>query len=449
MNNTIIRTFTKRKALMLSVIFFTALFSCKKDGELYPKFNSENLVVSFTDTFSIDTRVVRADSINTYNVSSNLLGIYNDSIFGLNSASFYSEITLSGANVSFGNNPIIDSVVLSLKYKDVAAFYGSFSQPMNVNVYELSNQMSATEYYSNQDIDLVDPNNPIGNFNDSIYMGTSVKIISNQDTIEYDPHMRIRLNDSFGQNILNEGKSPAIITDNNELKGIVNGLYITPSSTVNNSSLQKGEGVIVYFDVNSSLSTVTLYYHNDTDTTSYSFLMNSESKKYNRFDHNYVGTDIEKHLNNTSNLDTTVTYVQAIGGVKTKIEIPNIKELSKIDNVIINKAEIVFPLKDNSDATLQAIQTMVLTGINESGNAVFLIDNFEGSDYFGGTIDPINKTYSFNIARHIQQLINNPEQDYGLYLMSTGSAISANRSVLNSAKHPTNKIKLNITYSKP
>jgi hypothetical protein len=442
------RTYTKRKALMLSVIFFTALFSCKKDGELYPKFNSENLVVSFTDTFSIETRVVRADSIDTYNVSSNLLGIYNDSIFGLSSASFYSEITLSGANVSFGANPILDSVVLSLKYKDIASFYGRFSKPMNVNVYELTNQMSATEYYSNQDI-LFDPLTPIGNFNDSIYMGTPVKIISSQDTTEYDPHMRIRLNDSFGQNILDEGKGTDVISDNNELKDIVNGLYITPASSVSNSTLQKGEGVIVYFDVNSLLSTVTLYYHNGSVQSTYSFLMNSESKKYNRFDHNYTNTDIEKHLNNTNNFDTSVTYVQAMGGVKTKIEIPNIKELAEIDNVIINKAEIVFPLKDNSDATLQAIQTMVLTGVNESGNAVFLVDNFEGSDYFGGTIDPINKTYSFNIARHVQQLINNPEQDYGLYLMATGSAISANRSTLNSAKHPTNKIKLNITYSKP
>jgi hypothetical protein len=447
MNNIITRAYTKRKALMLSVIFFTAFFSCKKDGELYPKFNAENLLVSFTDTFSIKTKVVRHDSIDTYNVESNLIGIYNDSIFGLSSASFYSEITLSGANVNFGTNAVIDSVVLSLKYKSPVDFYGELSSPMNINVYQLTEEISGTEYNSTQDLNF-NPS-PIGTYNDSIYIDKTVELIYDNDTSNYDPHLRIRLNDAVGQSLLDAGDDGQVIVNNSALKTIFKGLYITPSTTVTNSTLQKGKGAIVYFDVNSSLSTVTLFYHNDTETTSYSFIMNTESKKYNRFDHNYAGTDVEKHLNNTSSLDPTTTYVQAMGGVRTKIEIPNIKQLAAIENVIINKAEIVIPLKDNSDATLQAIQTLALTGINASGDPVFLIDNFEGTDYFGGTIDPVNKTYTFNIARHLQQLINSSEKDYGLYLMSTGSAVSANRSVLNSAKHPTNKIKLNITYSKP
>jgi uncharacterized protein DUF4270 len=447
MNNILIRIYTKRKALMLSVIFFTTLFSCKKDGELYPEFNSENLIVSFTDTLSISTKVLRDDSINTFNVSSNLLGIYNDSIFGLSSASFYSELTLSGANVNFGNNAIIDSIVLSLKYKSPLDFYGELFTPMDINVYELTEEISGDEYNSAQDINY-NPT-PIGNFNDTLYIKTPVKVINNQDTTSYDPHLRIRLNDAIGQTILNSGDDGQTISNNDAFKSIFKGLYISPSSSVTSSILQKGKGAIVYFDVNSSLSTVTLYYHNDSDTTSYSFIMNSESKKFNRFDHNYAGTDVEKHINNTIDLDSTLTYVQSMGGVKTKIEIPNIKNLAKIENIIINKAEIVFPLKDNSNATLQAIQTLALTGINESGDAVFLIDNFEGTDYFGGTLDAENKTYSFNIARHIQRIITGTEEDYGLYLIATGSAVSANRSVLNSAIHPTSKMKLNITYSKP
>ncbi|TXB64665.1 DUF4270 domain-containing protein [Vicingus serpentipes] len=447
MNNILIRIYTKRKALMLSVIFFTTLFSCKKDGELYPEFNSENLIVSFTDTLSISTKVLRDDSINTFNVSSNLLGIYNDSIFGLSSASFYSELTLSGANVNFGNNAIIDSIVLSLKYKSPLDFYGELFTPMDINVYELTEEISGDEYNSAQDINY-NPT-PIGNFNDTLYITTPVKVINNQDTTSFDPHLRIRLNDAIGQTILNAGDDGQTISNNDAFKSIFKGLYISPSSSVTSSTLQKGKGAIVSFDVNSSLSTVTLYYHNDSDTTSYSFIMNSESKKFNRFDHNYAGTDVEKHINNTIDLDSTLTYVQSMGGVKTKIEIPNIKDLAKIENIIINKAEIVFPLKDNSNATLQAIQTLALTGINESGDAVFLIDNFEGTDYFGGTLDAENKTYSFNIARHIQRIITGTEEDYGLYLIATGSAVSANRSVLNSAIHPTSKMKLNITYSKP
>lgn len=446
MNNTFILTNSKRKVLILSVIFFTLFFSCKKDGELYPKFNSENLIVSFTDTFSIKTKVMRDDSIPTLNVNTNLVGIYNDSIFGLSSASFYSEITLAGANVSFGSDPIIDSVVLSLKYKSAIDFYGEISTPMNINVFQLNEEISGEEYHSAQDLNLITPITPIGNFNDTIF-------INSYDTINgvaYEPHMRIRLDTAIGQMLLNEGKGNNVIENNDALKAVFKGFYITPSTSVTTSTLQKGEGAIVSFDVNSDLSTITLYYHNGSGSTqsTYSFLINSESKKFNRFDHNYTGTDIEKQLN-LSNYDSTVTYVQSLGGVKTKIEIPHIKELSKIENVIINKAELVIPLKENSNLNLAAINTFVLTGINESGDPIFLIDNFEGSDYFGGTIDYTNKTYKFNIARHIQQIINNSEQDYGLYLIAKGSAISANRSILNSAKNTTSKIKLNITYSKP
>jgi len=76
------------------------------------------------------------------------------------------------------------------------------------------------------------------------------------------------------------------------------------------------------------------------------------------------------------------------------------------------------------------------------------IDYFENAAYFGGTYNASNKTYTFNISRHIQDLINNNTVDYGMYLIATGSSIQANRSVLNSFKHPSNKIKLNITYSK-
>ncbi|MBI2281391.1 MAG: hypothetical protein HYU68_11995 [Bacteroidetes bacterium] len=75
-----------RKAFMLSVLFFVVLMSCKKDGELYPDFNNENLSIHFTDTLTIVTTLLKDDSIPTLAVSANLLGIYNDSIFGKASA---------------------------------------------------------------------------------------------------------------------------------------------------------------------------------------------------------------------------------------------------------------------------------------------------------------------------------------------------------------------------
>ena len=363
----------------------------------------------------------------------------------MNSSSIYTELTLSGSNVSFGTNAIIDSVILTLKYNDALSFYGDLFTPQNIEVYRVNESMSNEEYYSNETLSL---NGVLGSLSFSPFLNDSVQIINNGDTTFYDPHIRIALNNTFGQEIINAGTSGNTIADNAELLGIINGLHITPSTNVTNSTLSKGEGAIIYYDLNSSLSTLTLYYHNDTDTTSYSFLINSESKKFNHFEQNYTNTDIENQLAG-SNYDSTIVYLQAMGGLKTKVEIPHIKELASLGNVIINKAEIVFPLKSGSDGTYPAVSTASLTGINSEGDAVFLVDNFEGTDYFGGALDS-DKTYTFNIARHIQQLINTPEEeDYGLYLIATGSAINSNRSIINSAKHSSSKIKLNITYTKP
>lgn len=444
MNTLFKNIFYLRKAFMLSVIFFTAFYSCKKDGELYPAFNDEGLTVSFTDTFSIETSVL-ADTIRTDIASLNLLGIYHDSITGLHSSSVYTQLTLSGADVNFGSNAVIDSVILSLKYNAATSFYGNLLTQQSIEVYRLNEAMSNEEYYSNDSLGL---NGILGSLNFYPYLNDSVQVINNGDTSFYDPHIRIALSNTFGQELINAGTGGNTIADNTELLSIINGLYITPSTNVNNSTLAKGDGAIIYYDVNSSLSTLTLYYHNDTDTTSYSFLINSESKKFNRFEHNYANTDVENQLAG-SNYDSTITYIQSMGGLKTKIEIPHIKRLASLGTIIINKAELVFPLNSEASANYPAVVNTSLTGINEEGTAVFLVDNFEGSDYFGGSLTTEN-TYKFNIARHIQQLINNPDQeDYGLYLMATGTAVSANRSIINSAQHPSSKIKLNITYTKP
>ena len=123
-----------RKAAVLSVLFLIVLISCKKNGELYPEFNNENLSIHFTDTLNVVTTLLKDDSIPTLAVSANLLGIYNDSIFGKASASFYTEITLSGANVNFGDNALIDSVVLSMKYGNTTSFYGNISTLQTIDV---------------------------------------------------------------------------------------------------------------------------------------------------------------------------------------------------------------------------------------------------------------------------------------------------------------------------
>lgn len=432
-----------RKAFMLSVLFLMVLLSCKKEGELYPEFNNENLSIHFSDTLNIITSLVKDDSIPTLNASTNLVGIYNDAVFGPASASFFTEVTLAGVNVNFGTTPVIDSVVLTMKYTNSAGLYGISNLPLSYDVYRLNEQFTKSEYYSKDT--LTHDATTLGSITFTPKMDTTVLVIQNGDTTYQDAHLRIPLSNTFGQEILDYGKGADKIDDNIEFQNLVKGLYIAPSSSVNTTTLNANEGSILYFDMNSSLSTLTVYYSNELGgEKSYSFIINSESKKFNHFEHNYTNTEIEKQLTGLA-YDSTLTYVQAMGGVKTKLQIPNLKNLGLDGKIIINKAEIIFNV---SDAIFTTIPTLALTGIKSDGQPTFLIDYFEGQPYFGGTYNSEKKTYTFNIARHIQDLINNGTTDYGLYLIATSSSIIANRSIINSFKHPSNNIKLNITYSK-
>src|SRR5690606_23305484 len=127
--------------------------------------------------------------------------------------------TLAGTNVSFGQNAILDSAVLSLKYLNEAAFYGNILTPMSINVFQLSEQLIKSEYYSNED--LTSNSTPLGSLTFTPLTNDSTKIISNGDTIKVAPQVRIRLDDAFGQSIIDLGKNSNTISDNQVIKNLV------------------------------------------------------------------------------------------------------------------------------------------------------------------------------------------------------------------------------------
>jgi hypothetical protein len=431
-----------RKVFLLSAIFFTGvLFSCKKDGALVPDFDKNGNSIIFTDTFSLESTLVREDSLRTDLAIYHLLGLYNDPFFGTKSSSIYTQLTLTGSNVDFGVSPTLDSVVLTLKYQGL---YGDTTTPMSVDVYELTTELSSsTDYYSNSyiahDVTPLASKTFVPNATDSVSIAF--------DTIVREAHLRINLGSTFGNKIIaGDINGTNDLVDNTTFQQYIKGLYITTSDSVTSTSLLPGDGSIAYFDMNSAISTVTVYYN---DTSNYEFTINSGTVKYSRFAHDYTGTDIDKHLTNNPLRDTTVSYISTMAGVKTKLIIPNIKDIIKDGNVVINKAELEIPIEIGSEGSFdEALPTIAVVGIDESGNSVFIPDFFEGLSYYGGSLDVPTNTYTFNVTQYLHQLVYDTPVDYGMYLISSGSSITANRSVIGSWHNNSSKIKLNITYSK-
>ena len=105
------------KATTVAAVVFSFI-ACEDDFESIgsniigpPHFNAD-----LYDETEIQAKTFVPDAVQTNNLPLNLLGFYPDAIFGPLEASILSNVFLSTPNPTFGANPEIDSVVLSIPY---------------------------------------------------------------------------------------------------------------------------------------------------------------------------------------------------------------------------------------------------------------------------------------------------------------------------------------------
>ena len=369
-----------------------------------------------------DKITIKNDSITYFNIRSFsedslrsdeslnlLLGQSNDPIFGENRGAFITQILLPYNNIEQINNVIIDSVVLSYVY---SGYYGelNLNNDFNVNVYELgTNIYKDSAYYSN-----FSPNY----FGDNLCV--SNKIISDTS----DPMLNLKLDNSFGEKIINQTGTGSMV-DNQSFVDFFKGFYIEASAS----------NTIIYLNALSSKSRLSIYYHEiGVDTAiSLDFSVGSEAARINLFNKKDSSNVIGGYLSNQ-------TYLQSMSGHKAEFTFENINGLKELfSNKAINQTIINFEIIEDVD--FAAHEKLYLVRETNDGDIVFLTDfTIEGDEHFGGGLN--NKIYSFNISRYFFQLINNPEYTNKLYLLSSGSAANANRTILDNSK-----ITINIIYS--
>ncbi|CAG5087087.1 hypothetical protein CRYO30217_03385 [Parvicella tangerina] len=440
-NNTF---FSKRIAVMLSATFFiTGVFmtGCKKkDNELGLGLHPEEDLVGLntTDTLSLITYNALSDSIVTDELaSSNLLGSYVDPFLGKVSSSIYTHIRLEGA-VDFIpsggtiNDIAIDSAVL---YLDITGFYGTLDE-QTFEVYQVTEDFyEDSTYYSNSTL-TTDVVNLVASG-----MGS---ITPNGDLLS----IPLSIND-FAQPIVNQ--SGTGVLDGNDGDGEFidwfKGLYIK----VNNSSQMEGEGAILYLDLESSASRVTLFYRDtlgastEHDTLEFDFNINSSCARFSNFNQDYTGTMVDQVLND-STIGQETFFSQTMGGVRAKVDIPHALNLLDSGNIIVNKAELVLPVQYYSGDPLYPPDLLYLVTENDEGGISFIPDY---NDSPGGNFDDDESSYTFNITRYYNQLISGEIKAQPLTIVSSGNAVSANRVVFNGPETILkDKPKVVITYSK-
>jgi hypothetical protein len=433
------------------LVVFCVFASCKKATtiglDVLPE--SDFVIAVFTDTFSLQTLTVKEDPVRTSTLVNNVAGNWYDPDFGRTVATLFTEFYLPTNNVDLGNPDtlFIDSVVLTLAY---AGFYGYEDVPQSYTVYEVAEAMnplpeegwlSDKNFRINQ-IPLGKKTNAIVNLLDS------VEVIDGK----LPAHMRIRLNDRFGQRLLNQSGGANFI-DQASFVNYFKGICLSPDTV----STPFGGGVM-YINLLSPVSGLNLYYHStNIDSLTYRLPVTSDVVKTNYYTHNYSGTEVKDHLRNLSGANDSIVYMQGLGGVKTFIRIPHIKTL---ENVIINKAELVIrQLVDDSgiDSIYLVPQQLVCAKVDTNFSDAVLLDQLDGDPFpeFGGNLltyitaagEEVAE-YKFSISHHVQNVLNGSQSEFGYYLILFRRGETAGRiKAGGSLRSDEFQMKLNLIYT--
>ncbi len=461
--------------LLISLFLFSA---CNKSNTIGLDLDPDDAIQgALVDSLTITSKTVIDEVKPTYygvaaanNPVRVPFGYLVDDVFGTAESSLALSVNLPSSAYSFGTNASIDSAVLVLPY--AAQFYGDTTTSVySIDVNQLTNNiavensfLSTKEYAANTDL--------VGNFSGKIKPNTPLKIkrvvAGGPDTLYTTPAaIRIKLSNNFiTQNIVNASASNLLnnTTFNSAFKGIKVSI---------NKANSTGKGAIMFFNLSNANSSVEVYYKKQnattttaTDTTSAVFpISQNVGPVAATIKHNYAGTAIATQLADVTKKQYDVTYLQPMGGLRNIISIPYLKKFATAvgSKVVINKAELVVDLSSGTDVfPYLPAQRLALYQLDIAGQRALIPDQ-NSTDYrytpnYGTSLDLSKKRYTFIVTALVQDLLDGKTENNGIYLAPGPDAIaeytlspaiiSANRSVIGSFSNGTNKIKLNVYYTK-
>lgn len=400
-----------------------------------------------TDTFTIQTSTVDLDSVLVYSPDINLqlqtyiMGNFDDPVFGNTTSTIYTQLgySISGGTPSFEGGTF-DSAVLWLAY-DTTGFYGNTDQEFEIEVSEIIEPMdSLATYYSNQQFMTAMTSLGIQQFVPN--PDSNVLLISRDDTTTTVPHLRIKLNDAFGQRLMNIDSTT--YNDEQLFLDNLNGIQIKTTSEKNG---------MLAFNL-SGVTRLSIYYSRDTVPNEYFFVADRGSVRFANYEHS-LPSDIT--INDPSD---SIVYAQGMAGPTIKIDLPTVNQLAD-QNIVINQATIkatVARLEQDDPNVFDSPVRLELFMLDSNGGLEFIEDlvlaqNFNSLPLFDGVLTETTdgngnaiQTYTMNISTYLQDAINGMDAE-SLYLRVVNKDESPSRVALYGPEHDAFPMKLNITYT--
>ena len=295
---------------LLSVFFIIFIYSCDKDFTSIDSdvISAEN-AINF-NTSSIDYPIVasnlRLNPVKSNNLPSFMLGYNNNPFYGESKASFLGQVVPAEFSPSFGENVVLDSVILTIPYYsrgvetseegdityEIDSVYGSTATKLYVyksNFYlrdfNPSGDFSDSQnYYSNGalsnsesinqaeiEAELLYESGIIGDGSDDFIPSSERIDLTSLDSLgetyvssSIAPAIRLKLNnpnDNFWQSLFFENEGNPELINPNTFKEFFRGLYIKADGV-------NSDGSMMLLNFASSNTKLTIHYTSETSTDS-------------------------------------------------------------------------------------------------------------------------------------------------------------------------------------
>ena len=354
-----------RISQLIIILISIIIVSCEKDFASFDSqvINSENAINFSTNSieYSLTNRSMKVNPVQTNNLPSFLLGTYNHPQFGRSNSSFVGQMVPSEYNHDFGENVVLDSVVLTIPYfsrgietseegdttYEIDSVYGS--NPIKISIFRnnfffrtfdpFSGFDSAQSYFSNGSLSLEELINSgqlegdllfeIDNFipsSDQINL-TQIDSTGNSYIAQrLAPAIRFKLNnpnENFWETNFFENEGKQVLTNEPNFKEFFRGLYIK----VENDS----DGSIMLLNLASSNTKLVIHYtsdntnigDNDTgtndeiETNQHEYVMNFSGNLVNLFENE---TLLDVNLMDQTNGNENI-YLRGGEGIITNLNL--------------------------------------------------------------------------------------------------------------------------------
>ncbi|HEX2616399.1 MAG TPA: DUF4270 family protein, partial [Flavobacteriales bacterium] len=260
------------------------------------------------------------------------------------------------------------------------------------------------------------------------------------------PQLRIPLSLALGQELLSHWGGPEL-ADNASFVNYFKGLFVSPY----NPAQAPQQGGIWYFNLRDGNSKLTLYFHDTSDGVAqhFDFLHGTSSVRYtySEFDRSQA---TDPRLNNTladTALGQTEVYVQTLGGIRSELRFPYLDKYAGTELMAIAKAELVMPISEPYFNLYEPPQQLFVFRKGDDGTELGLPDQITGQGFIGGIFDGEAQSYTFNITRWVQGVINGTYPNTGLGLVAGANGVSANRATLSGPEEASKPMKLRLTFT--